>query len=162
MNSETFIKKLQSIHACVEATEWAQSNNHNDRSAWDACERGDWLLWWAKEEGCDLRQITLAKARCAKLVVHLMKDERSIRAVEVAERFGLGQATHEELDEARRDAYAAYADDATPAAYAAYAAADDTAYAAYAGAAWREKRAEILKQCAGICRECITPTWIES
>jgi hypothetical protein len=61
-----------------------------------------------------------------------MKDQRSRKAVEVAERYGLGQATRDELAAA---AYAAAA--AAAAAYAAYAAAAAAAaaYAAYAAAA---------------------------
>jgi hypothetical protein len=68
------------------------------------CHRGDWLLWLAKKVDIDLRPLTLAKARCAKTVIHLMKDERSINAVNIAERFGLGECSREEL------AAAAYAD----------------------------------------------------
>ena len=49
----------------------------------------------------------LAKARCAKTVICLMKDRRSVEAVNVAEKFGLGQATLEELKIADAAAYAA-------------------------------------------------------
>ncbi len=109
-----------------------------------------------------LKLLTRAKAHCALTVRHLMKDQRSITACEVALKFADGEATRDELRTAYAAAaayaaYAAYAADAadaadadaaidaaytdTDAAYAAaaaaaYAAADtDVAYAAAAAAA---------------------------
>ena len=64
-----------------------------------------------------------------------MKDPRSLKALEVAEKFSKGEATREELDAAAADA-----------AYA---------YAAYAYAAYATARKETLKKCADICREHI-------
>jgi len=96
-------------------------------------------LWLAQKIGVGRRPLTLAKAICAKLVMHLMNDERSKKAVDVAERFGLGDATKKELDAAYSDASAAYV------AYAfAYVTDFDTfdasivyaAYAAYAASAY--------------------------
>ena len=70
---------------------------------------------------------------CARQVQRLMADQRSIRALNVATDYALGQATRTELAAAVDAAYAARTD----AAYAAYAAADATAAtaAAYAAAA---------------------------
>ena len=160
----TFKKQLQKMEACQEAIEWV--GDRTPEQAWEECERGDWMLWFAQKMGVELQPLTLAKARCAKLVIHLMKDERSRNAVEVAERFGLGKATREELDvaaDAAADAaYAAYTADAYAAyayAYAVYAAADADAAAAdvaYAVAAAYANREETLKKCADICRETLT------
>jgi hypothetical protein len=91
---------------------------------WQNCHRGDWMLWLAKKLEIDIRPLTLAKAKCAETVIHLMKDERSKNAIKVAIAFGEGKATIDELGEARRDA-----------ADAADAAADAAAYAAAAAAA---------------------------
>jgi hypothetical protein len=173
----TLSEKLTKMEACQEAIEWVGDKTLDE--AWAQCERGDWMLWLAQESGVDKRTLTLAKARCAKLVVHLMKDERSVKAVEVAERYGLGEATDKELGQARRAAVAAAAADANAATYAgagagadanaatyagavadaaAYAAADDAydahaavAYVAYAAA----EREKVLSQCADICRQVI-------
>ena len=131
-------EKLKEMNACQEAIDWV--GNRTLKQAWDECERGDWMLWFASKSGVELQPLTLAKARCAKLVIHLMKDERSIRAVEVAERFGLGKATREELDCAADAAYAT--------AYGAYAVASAVASAA--------ARTQILSECADICREVLT------
>lgn len=169
-----YIKKLEQMNACDESIAWLEEKNFESlQSAWDVCERGDWMLWLIgrtinRTDETQLRKITLAKARCAKLVVHLMKDERSKNAVVVAERFGLGNATRQELDAAAAAAAAssayAYAYAAYAAAYADAAAADaasayayaDAAYAyaaAYAAAAYAAAKNKTLKQCAGIVRE---------
>jgi hypothetical protein len=176
----TFKEKLQKWNACQGALDWL--GDRSEQQALAECDRGDWLLWWfSREIGNegypDHRRFTLAKARCAKLVVHLMKDERSIKAVEVAESYGNGVATRKELIDASNaanaanaaadddDAYAAaaaaaaYTAAAATAAYAAAAnAADDDAYvaaaaAAYAAAAADAVKKDMLKQCADICRE---------
>ena len=167
----TFKEELHKLHVCKEAIEWV--GDRTLEQAWNECERGDWMLWLAQTTGVDLRILTLAKARCAKLVIHLMKDERSRKAVEIAERFGLGEATREELDEARSyaaayaaaAAHAAYAADAAYVAYTAYAAeaagaaadtADAYAAAAYTAYATEAARKETLQECADICRETLT------
>ena len=158
--------KLKEMSACNEAIGWV--GDRTPEQAWNECERGDWMLWIAQKKDVDLRKLTLAKARCSKLAIHFMKDERSRKAVEVAERFGLGLATREELDEARNAAAAADAD-ADAAAYAAsaaavYAAAGAAAYAADAYAAdagATAARKNILKQCADICREILSDEIME-
>jgi hypothetical protein len=66
---------------------------------------------------------------CAKQVQHLMTDERSYEAIEVAEKYANGLATEKELEKAYEAARAA-ADAAACATYAAYAAACAAAYAA--------------------------------
>ena len=159
-----FKTRLILLGACEDARIWADGKTAKE--AWNECERGDWLLWWAQKEGQEIRSLTLAKARCAKLVIHLMKDKRSIDAVNVAERFGLGEANEQELNTA---AAAAAAAGAAYAAYAAYAAAAYAAYAAaYAAAdaaaaaddADDAVRKETLLKCAEIVRENIKPTFI--
>jgi len=77
----------------------------------------------------------LFACQCVRQVWHLLTDERSRTAIEVAERYAVGEATHDDLKAAARSAadaaVAAYYADAD-ADYAAYAAADAAAVAAYA------------------------------
>jgi hypothetical protein len=159
--------KLIEMNACQEAVEWV--GDRTFEQAWDECDRGDWMLWLAQKKGVDLRKLTLAKARCAKLVIHLMDDERSRNAVGVAERYGLGEATREELDAASASASASAASvyvasaSAASAVYAsasaAYADAASASASASAGAdayAYTGDRAEILQKCADICRDVLT------
>jgi hypothetical protein len=129
---------LTNNNACDEAKLWASNKSWNE--IYNTCHRGDWLLWlFQRTNPNDLQVITLAKAHCANTVRHLINDERSKNAIDVAIAFVNGNATREELNAAYADADAAAvayntaadtADDA--AAYAAYAAADTAADAAYA------------------------------
>jgi hypothetical protein len=141
---------LLSLHACPDAISFAEGKTI--REAWETCHRGDWMLWLhSKQFPNDIRKLTLAKAYCANTVRHLMTDERSKHAIDVAIKFGYGFATLDELKAAARDALnaayaAARADTAADAACAAASRADiaadaaayaaaSAAYAAYAASA---------------------------
>ena len=96
---------------------------------------------WATRclEGHD-RDLRLYGVWAVREIQHLLKDPRSRKVLDVAEAFANGEATAEELEEARADAYDAYA--AAYAAYRAYAAAyDDASAAASAAAAYDDARA---------------------
>ena len=163
---------LEKITTCKDGLAFVQSKS-SLIEAWNTCERGDWMLWAAHKLDCPLQLLTLAKAKCAETVIHLMKDERSINAVKVAIDFGNGRASREELDAAYCAVYAA-ADAATDAAYCAvYAAADaadaaaDAASASAAAAsshdadsasasAAADAEKENQLQTANVCREILT------
>ena len=133
---KTFKEYLKSLNACQPAVEWAGDKPIEQVVA--ECHRGDWLLWLAKKCGVELQPLTLAKGHCANTVRHLMTDERSLKAVDVAIAFGEGKATREELDDA--------ADAATAAAAAAAASAAHAAHAAYSAN---------QRETADICRKYI-------
>ena len=87
-------------------------------------------------EGLTDAQLRLFAVRCARRVQHLMRDPRSLVALDVAERHAKGEATDKELSTAWAaawDAADAAADASRDAAWAAEAAA--TAAEAAAGAA---------------------------
>lgn len=124
---------LEKFDPCIKALEYYNTKS-TFLEAWNDCDRGDWMLWIASKLKVDHRKLTLAKSRCAKLIFHLMTDQRSKISVEVAEKYGMGEATKEQLDKAAHDAYtAAYAADAD-AAFAAEATASDAVFAAEAAA----------------------------
>ena len=137
MNNEQLKELLTSLNACEESLEWIEDRNADQM--WADCPRGDWMLWLMQKCGLNKRKLTLAKGKCAETVKHLMKDERSINAVEVAIRYGYSEATEEELT------------DAAAAVYAAAAAADAAVYAADAADAKKEN--QLLT--ANICREIV-------
>ena len=140
---------LIKLNACQPAIEWAGDKSWEQ--IYNTCHRGDWLLWlFQRTNPNDLQLLSLAKGHCANTVRHLMKGERSIKAVDAAIAFGEGRLSKEELDEAVADASAAAAADAD--AYASARAADIAALAAAArtpAAAYEENQ----KLTADICRK---------
>lgn len=61
----------------------------------------DDAIWCLRAvDGCD-REIRLFAVWCARQVQHLMHDRRSIAAIDTAERYANGQATDQELADAR-------------------------------------------------------------
>ena len=98
----------------------------------------DDALWAMRSAPEHDREWRLFAVWCARQVQYLMKDQRSIDALDVAARFANGEATQEELAAAR----AAARDAAWAAARAAARdAAGDAAWAAARAAAWAAARA---------------------
>jgi hypothetical protein len=67
----------------------------------------DDALWCCRVEPQYAREWRLFAVWCARQVQHLMKDPRSIAALDVAERYARGEATRKELDAAQTNARAA-------------------------------------------------------
>ena len=94
----------------------------------------DDALWCLRAVTGHDKEIRLFAVWCARQVQHLMADQRSVNALDVAERFANGDATEEELNAARAAASAAAWDAASAAAW-------DAARAAAWDAAWDAARA---------------------
>jgi hypothetical protein len=140
---------LTKLGACREAQAFAGTCPDLE-TAWNTCDRSDWMIWLLRRlKYDDAKVYRLYSCWCVRntplaigrMVWDLLTDPRSRNAVVVAERFAVGEATADELREARNAAayaaYAAYADAtaATADAADAAAAATATAAAAYAYAA---------------------------
>ena len=98
----------------------------------------DDALWCLRAvEGHD-REIRLFAVECARSVQDLMTNDRSVAAIDVAERFANGKATQKKLNTARDAAWDAAWDAAGAAAWDA---AWDAAGAAAGAAAWAAARA---------------------
>lgn len=123
-------------------------------------------LWCLRAvEGHD-KEIRLFAVWCARQVQHLMKDQRSIDALDVAERYANGEATQDELNAAWNAAWSAHEDAwatraaawsateeaAARAATNAARAAANAAMAATRAAAWHD--ATRAKQAAELRRIC--------
>lgn len=93
--------------ACLEGREWALANCEDMQAVWSDM-RSDWLVWVATRPGV-LDDRTLRKFACLSVrqVWHLLTDERSRRAVEVAERHADEQVTDADLAAASAAAWAA-------------------------------------------------------
>mgnify|MGYP001403117320 CR=1 FL=1 len=162
MKTKDFLKKYD---ACSKGAKWALSIGEEMDDVWNAMvEQGkyDWLLWTSTRQGV-FQDSSLRKLVCrfirqtplsnGRTVWDLLEDERSRKAVEVAELYADGKATSEELknvSEAARGAYndtaaddgasfaaaAAVRASASDHSYAATDAARDTAYATIFAAAY--------------------------
>jgi hypothetical protein len=84
-------------------------------------------LWTTRTE-TDFRWVKELALSFARHIQYLIADPRSIRFLDVAERFLRGESSEEELEEARKDAYAALIADVPPVSYAAAACAYSAAY----------------------------------
>ena len=170
------VEHLASLGACQESKNWAKSLTFAENStlqevlayAWSICPRGDWMLWYFSKTNPDIRKLTLVKGYCANTVRHLMRDQRSIDAVDAAITVGKGKITAKKLREAAAAAYAAARASASAAdAYAAYAA-DAAAYntarantAPYAASdAASKARENNQRLTADICRKYIALEFI--
>jgi hypothetical protein len=111
----------------------------------DAVPAPDRLWVVLRPEITSERVMRLFAVWCARQVQHLMKDARSIAALDVAERFANGHATREDVDAARDAAWAVAWTAARDAAWAAaWDAARDAADAARDAA--RAKQADIIRE----------------
>ena len=129
------------------------------QETWDACERGDWMLWiLGKQSGKpgtkSRKKLVLTACKCARLSLKYVTkgDKRPLKAIQTAEKYakGIDGVT---LQDVRAAADAAY----VAAAYAAYAAAAyaaaAAAYADAADAAAAAAREKTLKKCADIVKK---------
>lgn len=152
MNAQQLQDKLIQLKACEPAIEWA--NGKDLETAWNTCERGDWMIWLLTESKNEVtdQELRLIAVECCRSIQHLMTDQRSINAVDVAERYANGEATDEELRQARaaaEDAGAA-AREAGAAAWAARAAAAAARAAAAGVAREAASAAEAARAAAGV------------
>lgn len=110
MNTDMTVEQFCRTHdACPGGRTWAMANCVSMRDAWDKA-KPEWLIWIATRDGVltdkDLRLFAVWSAR---QVQHLMRDSRSLAALDVAERYARGEAADDELTAAwaaARDAQA--------------------------------------------------------
>jgi len=140
------IEKLKVLNPCSDALEWVKEQP-SIKSAWETCERGDWMLWLlgrlSGEVGSKSRKkLVWTVCQCARLALPYVKkgETRPLKAIETAENYTKGKARLIEIEIDADYAYANYADYAPDAA-------DYAAYAADAG------KKEVLKQCTSIVRK---------
>jgi hypothetical protein len=168
LSARTGARLLLDLGACSgpgKAVPWVESlpEGTTARQAYQQCQRGDWLLWlWGRlagpPESDSRKRLVLCACECARTAWEWM-PEAGRACIETAEKWARGEATIEQVREARIAASAAvaYAADAAAAAYAA-AAADvaSVAVAAVAASVYAHApaaaRLRVLAQCADIVR----------
>ncbi|HWG42702.1 MAG TPA: hypothetical protein VN688_07945 [Gemmataceae bacterium] len=82
---------------------------------WLECSDPKKLLYFLRDKGSD-RKFRLFACACCRHIWRLLKDDRSRKAVEVAERFAEGEATRRELSRAGNDAHVVWNELASAAA----------------------------------------------
>ena len=93
--------------ACQDGREWAIANCSDMADAW-ARLKHEWLIWVATRPGVLTDQeLRLFTVFCAMPVEHLLTDQQSRDAIEIAEKFAKGEATSEEMAAAAAAAWAA-------------------------------------------------------
>ena len=147
------VNELINLDACPESVNWSRGYSKNE--AWEKCDRGDWLFWYAVKNNCDEKKLTLAKVLCANLVINLINDDRSIMAINAAKKYvNEGISITASCQRGARDACSSYVNASireSDAAWTAYATVSPKiyAYAAYS-------RLGILYESAQEIRKCIT------
>ena len=143
----TTLNKIQEYRPCREG--WASLLRHLDKTGPDdeplslltildsnGIEDAIWALRAVDDPACE-RDARLFTVRCVRQVQHLLQDQRSLDALDVAERYAVGMATDKELRVARNAARDAAWDAAWAAAQAAARnTAQDAAWDAARNAAW--------------------------
>lgn len=125
--------------------------NFND--FWNACPKVDWIFHIAYQVGVDEKIIFRAKGICGMKVIHLMSDDRSIKAVKSTIDYVDGLISSDELENYHKQAYeAAYESGYDYDYFAAYTS-SKTAYYIYDYTAEYNKTNE--KQMADICRDVL-------
>ena len=86
---------LVRLCACDDAVEWA-SEQPSAEVAWQACQRGDWLLWIARRVAshgdAEHRAVVRAACACARTTLHRVQagDGLPRRAIETADMWTRG------------------------------------------------------------------------
>lgn len=160
-----YVKIIKELGACGKALEWLKAQDTDVQTAWETCERGDWMLWLigkiaaGEPESEQRKRLVLASCACARLAIPEDKNKlepSSLTAIVTAEKWARGEngVTINEVKKAAAAYYAAYY-----ATYTAYSTdvADEAYYTAYAAAlsvapCSADYRKVVLKNCADIIR----------
>jgi hypothetical protein len=104
--------RLLALDPCSDARAWLDEERPTSlRAAWDTCPRGDWLVWVVGQAhiyGALTRQRLVQVAlRAIEPVCHLLTTEQ-VADLGVVARWPVGEATLDEVREARERLYARY------------------------------------------------------
>src|SRR3954470_21170919 len=76
------VEELNQERACSDAVSFVRDGKFDSlQAAWDACQRGDWMLWWAgkksgEPESDKRKKLVLAACECAREVLPMFESRR--------------------------------------------------------------------------------------
>src|SRR5690349_2564974 len=108
------IQTLIGLGACASAVNWSR-DYIVPQEAWDACERGDWMLWLLGKlsgpvDSESRRKLVFVAAQCAKEALPIFEkrypdDKRVRECIEACEAYSRGEITMTVLLRKRAYAY---------------------------------------------------------
>lgn len=110
MNNKTFLKLLNKFGACSGGVSFV--NGYTAKQAYEACENASHMLWCLHKLGLDRKTMVTLACKCGRLSLKYTKDKRVEVCYETVEAWTRGEATIEQVREARSSADAAAAADA--------------------------------------------------
>ena len=148
MNNKSLVLKLKELNACSDAMDWL--NGMDLQTAWDKCERADWMLWFIcrMEIGTKKERIHVI-CDCAETALeYVPKDEDRPRLAIEATRIYADNPTTENLEKVNQAAGVARA-------------AEEAAWVAWAAraAAWAAWAAWAAARVAGVARAAAWAAW---
>lgn len=72
--------KLKRLHACADAQVWIDTQP-DEATAWQACDRGDWMLWLIGKqsgppESDGRKKLVLCACECARLALPIFEKRK--------------------------------------------------------------------------------------
>lgn len=153
----TSISVLKDAGVCYDAIAWAKQFPDLE-TAWAACQRGDWMFWWAgiqsgPPESKGRKRLMLAVCECARLTLPYARDPDALKCIETAESWARSDgATMDEVRAAREKVDTAAAAYHVAAVADTYAAASFATYVVYAAVTATARGETFAQCCADIVR----------
>ena len=168
---------IQGFEPCDSAVDWL--GRKGVRSAWNTCDRADWMLWALERLVIDRKTLVRIACDIAEPTLKFLPagEDRPRIAIATARSWCDGVATPEDVANAAANAYAAYLNYATYDAYAANSAANSAAGAAFtaftvtyatyvvnaaANSATYAGHTPAKRQCADIVRKYVSAEDVEA
>ena len=103
-----YIDRIADLGACAPAMAWLRSEQYPSlQAAWDACPRGDWMLWLLHKHADGLYR--MARFGHISDVAYAAADAARAAAYDAADAaYAAADAARDAVYYAARDAYAAY------------------------------------------------------
>lgn len=97
------IEKLSKLRACGHAIRFAQNFDSIEETLRN-CNEGEYIFWLAGRIGVNKYKLIFAQSLCAEMIIRLMKDKRSKKAIRIAKEYGRGEISEKKLKKVAKSA----------------------------------------------------------